>query len=70
MKHLPVSIAEPCVGLIPQPRSSTKCLWIEKSITEGQGPIRTVESSGKNNIYETFIKMPFATEARVSIFTK
>jgi hypothetical protein len=37
---------EPCVGLIPQPRSPTKCLWIEKSIKEGQGPIRTVEASG------------------------
>jgi hypothetical protein len=36
-----------CVGLIPQPRSPTKCLWIEKSITEGQGPIRTVEVSWK-----------------------
>jgi hypothetical protein len=34
-----------CVGLIPQPRSPTKCLWIEKSIKEGQGPIRTVEAS-------------------------
>jgi hypothetical protein len=36
-----------CVGLIPQPRSPTKCLWIEKSIKEGQGPIRTVEANGK-----------------------
>jgi len=35
----------PCVGLTPQPRSPTKCLWIEKSIKEGQGPIRTVEAS-------------------------
>jgi hypothetical protein len=35
-----------CVGLIPQPRGPTKCLWIEKSIKEGQGPIRTVEASG------------------------
>jgi hypothetical protein len=32
--------------IIPQPRSPTKCLWIEKSIKEGQGPqIRTVEAS-------------------------
>jgi hypothetical protein len=37
------------IGLIPQPRSPTKCLWIEKSIKEGQGPVRTVEASG--NIY-------------------
>jgi hypothetical protein len=29
----------------PQPRSPTKCLWIEKSIKEGQGPIRTLEAS-------------------------
>jgi hypothetical protein len=37
-----------CVGLIPQPRSPTKCLRIEKSIKEGQGPqIRTVEVSWK-----------------------
>jgi hypothetical protein len=34
-----------CVGLIPQPRSPTKYPWIEKSIKEGQGPIRTVEAS-------------------------
>jgi hypothetical protein len=34
-----------CVGLVPQPRSPTKCLWIEKPIKEGQGPIRTVEAS-------------------------
>jgi hypothetical protein len=27
----------------------TKCLWIEKSIKEDQGPIRTVEASGKKN---------------------
>jgi hypothetical protein len=38
-----------CVGLIPQPSSPTKCLWIEKSIKEGQGPIRTVEASWKKN---------------------
>jgi hypothetical protein len=44
------SIIRPCVGLIPQPRSPTKCLWIEKSIKEGQGPIRTVEASGKKNL--------------------
>jgi hypothetical protein len=31
----------------PQPRSPTKCLWIEKSVKEGQGPIRTVEASWK-----------------------
>jgi len=37
-----------CIGLIPQPRSPTKCMWIEKSIKEGQGPqIRTVEASWK-----------------------
>jgi hypothetical protein len=36
-----------CPGLIPQARSPTKCLWIEKSIKEGQGPIRTVEASWK-----------------------
>jgi hypothetical protein len=40
-----------CVGLIPQPRSPTKCLWIEKSIKEGQGPIRTVEANGKKIIF-------------------
>jgi hypothetical protein len=34
-----------CVGLIPQPRSPIKCLWIEKSIKEGQGAIGTVEAS-------------------------
>jgi hypothetical protein len=34
-----------CVGLISQPRSPIKCLWIEKSVKEGQGPIRTVEAS-------------------------
>jgi hypothetical protein len=34
-----------CVGLIPQPRSPTKGLWIEKSIKEGQDSIRTVEAS-------------------------
>jgi hypothetical protein len=34
------------VGLIPQPRSPTKCLWVKKSIKEGQGLIRTVEASG------------------------
>jgi hypothetical protein len=43
----PVFRWRPCVGLIPQPRSPTKCLWIEKSSKEGQGPIRTVEASGK-----------------------
>jgi hypothetical protein len=36
-------------GLIPQTRSPTKCLWIEKSIKEGKGPIRTVKASGKKN---------------------
>jgi hypothetical protein len=41
----PVCRYRSCVGLIPQPRSPTKCLWIEKSIKEGQGPIRTVEAS-------------------------
>jgi hypothetical protein len=40
-----------CVGLIPQPRSLTKCLWIEKSIKEGQDPIRTVEASEKKKHY-------------------
>jgi hypothetical protein len=40
---------EVSVGLIPQPRSPTKCLWIEKSIKEGQGPIRTAEASGKKS---------------------
>jgi hypothetical protein len=45
----PVCRYRPCVGLIPQPRSPTKCLWIEKSIKEGQGPIRTVEASEQNN---------------------
>jgi hypothetical protein len=38
---------EVSVGLIPQPRSPTKCLWIEKSVKEGQSSIRTVEASGK-----------------------
>jgi hypothetical protein len=41
----PVFRQRPCVGLIPQPGSPTKCLWIEKSIKEGQSPIRTVEAS-------------------------
>jgi hypothetical protein len=42
----PVCRWRPCVGLIPQPRSPTKCLWIEKSIKEDQGPqIRTIEAS-------------------------
>jgi hypothetical protein len=41
----PVFRYRPCVGLIPQPRSPTKCLWIEKYITESQGPIRTAEAS-------------------------
>jgi hypothetical protein len=41
----PVFRWRPCVGLIPQPRSPTKCPWIEKSIKEGQGPIRAVEAS-------------------------
>jgi hypothetical protein len=48
---LPVSVSccpvfryRPCVGLIPQPRSPTKCLCIEKSMKEGQGSIRTVEA--------------------------
>jgi hypothetical protein len=45
----PVFRYRPCVGLIPQPRSPTKCLWIKKSIKEGQGPIRTVEASWKKN---------------------
>jgi hypothetical protein len=43
----PVFRYRSCVGLIPQPRSPTKCLWIEKSIKEGQGPIRTVEARWK-----------------------
>jgi hypothetical protein len=47
----PVFRYRPCVGLIPQPRSLTKCLWIEKSIKKGQGPIRTVEASGKKKGY-------------------
>jgi hypothetical protein len=34
----PVFWYRPCVGLIPQPRSPTKCLWSEKSIKECQGP--------------------------------
>jgi hypothetical protein len=46
----PVGRQRPCVGLIPQPRSPTKCLWIKKSIKEGQGPIRTVEASWKKKI--------------------
>jgi hypothetical protein len=33
------------VGLIPQPRCPVICLWIEKSIKEGLGPIRAVEAS-------------------------
>jgi hypothetical protein len=41
----PVCRYRPCVGLIPKPRSPTKCLWIEKFIKEGQGPLRTVEAS-------------------------
>jgi hypothetical protein len=41
----PVFWEMPCVGLIPQPRSPTKCLWIEKSTKEGQGLVRTVEAS-------------------------
>jgi hypothetical protein len=41
-----------CVGLIPQPRSPTKCLWIKKSIKEGQGLIRTVEASGKKKYFK------------------
>jgi hypothetical protein len=44
----------PCVGLIPQPRSPTKCLWIEKPIKEGQGPIRAVEASLKKIITWSF----------------
>jgi hypothetical protein len=43
-----------CVELIPQPRSPTKCLWIEKSIKEGQGRIRTVEASLKK-IRDTYM---------------
>jgi hypothetical protein len=31
----------PNQGVLP------KCLWIEKSIKEGQGPVRTVEASWK-----------------------
>jgi hypothetical protein len=41
----PVFQWRPGVGPIPQPRSPTKCLWTEKSIKEGQGPIRTAEAS-------------------------
>jgi hypothetical protein len=33
----PVYRWRPCIGLIPQLRSPNKCLWIEKSIKEGQG---------------------------------
>jgi hypothetical protein len=45
-----------CVGLIPQPRSPTKCLWIEKSIKEGQGSqIRIVEASWKK-MWQDYIK--------------
>jgi hypothetical protein len=29
----PVCRLRPCIGLTPQPRSPTKCLWIEKSIS-------------------------------------
>jgi hypothetical protein len=43
--YCPVFRLRPCVGLIPQPRSPTKCLWIEKSIKEGQGPVRIAEAS-------------------------
>jgi hypothetical protein len=43
----PTNTISTCVGLIPQPRSPTKYLWIEKSIKEGQGPTRTVEASGR-----------------------
>jgi hypothetical protein len=28
-------------------------MWIEKSIQEGQGPIRTVEASGKKELTES-----------------
>jgi hypothetical protein len=40
----PVFRYRTCVGLISQLRSPTKCLWFEKSIKEGQGPIRTVQA--------------------------
>jgi hypothetical protein len=46
----PVFRYRPCVGLIPQPRSPTKCMRIEKFIKEGQGPIKTVEASGKKKV--------------------
>jgi hypothetical protein len=34
----------------PPTKESYQCLWIEKSIKEGQGPIRTVEASQKKVI--------------------
>jgi hypothetical protein len=49
-----------CVGLIPQPRSPTKCLWIEKSIKEGQGPQKRRSQLKENNNYifiDLFIKI-------------
>jgi hypothetical protein len=49
----------PCVGLIPQPGSPTKCLWIEKSIKEGQGLIRTVEASLKKSHFILRTKQTF-----------
>jgi hypothetical protein len=33
----------------PPTKESYQCLWIVKSVKEGQGPIRIVEASGKNN---------------------
>jgi hypothetical protein len=42
----PVSVEALC-WTDPPTMESTKCLWIEKSIKEGQGPIRTVEASGE-----------------------
>jgi hypothetical protein len=56
------------VGLIPQPRSPTKCLWIEKSIKEGQGPQRTVEASKKINSIIFMRSNLFSTHYSLHVF--
>jgi hypothetical protein len=49
----------------PQPRSPTKCLWIEKSIKEGQGLIKDCRSQLKKKYIKHVIGALFDVETSV-----